>query len=341
VKRELAVALALALSLSPAKGQSDRFALAQFELDGPLTALEIAAGDSARGTLAANLAAGERLRVNLALPIEATLAAEAPPLVRVVGDGSARFVGWNRDAARAREEAWAKLPLALRVRPCVNPTAPVERRVPNAALWIAAAGALLAIGARTRPWAALACGAAAALAAGWLTSAQGGRPARLRLIEIDGASGRAVAVDSARDSLGDAELADLRWESTPPHAPLRATARRDGAGFELAGPGAVVRRWTSFEVGAATLGAAVQRLGLLAPVWRRETAGEWSGVADWAAGESWSSAAAAEALATSAPPGWLQPALPLGVRVVVGRWRSATPAESGGAGEVWVRWIGP
>ncbi len=341
MRRGIALVLALCAASSHAAAQTDRFALAEFELTGPLTALEVSAGDTARGVLAARLSAGERLRVELALPIEAPSAAEAPPQVRVVGDGTARFVGWKPAAATAREQAWSRLPMALRMRPRASPATPTERRVPNAALWIAAAGALLAIGARTRAWATLACGAAAALVVGWLTSAHGARPTRVRLVELDGPSGRAVAVDSARDRLPSADEGDLRWESTPPHAALRATARRDRTGYELSAPGAVLRSWTNFELGAQALSADENRLGLLAPVWRRDAAGDWSAAASWAAGAPWPNDTPVASEDSGAPPGWLQPALPLGVRVVVGRWRSAAPTESGGAGEVWVRWVGP
>jgi hypothetical protein len=341
MRRVFALLFALLVVGSHARAQTDRFALAEFELTGPITALEVSAGDSAHGALAAKLSAGERLRVELALPVEAPSAAEAPAKVRVVGDGTARFVGWKRDAATSREQAWSRVPMALRMRPRASPATPSERRVPNAALWIAAAGALLAIGARTRAWAALACGAATALVVGWLTHAQGPRPTRIRLVEFDGPSGRAVAVDSARERLSGADEGDLRWESTPAHAPLRATARRDRSGYELSASGAVLRSWTSFEIGARALSADENRLGLLAPVWRRDAAGDWSAAGSWAVGDAWPNDTTVAEAGSEEPPGWLQPALPLGVRVLVGRWRSATPAESGGAGEVWVRWVGP
>jgi hypothetical protein len=72
--------------------------------------------------------------------------------------------------------------------------------------------------------------------------------------------------------------------------------------------------------------------GLLSPVWRRSSDGDWESMDSWPAGAAW----AGSARQAAAPPGWLQPGLPLGVTVILGRWESA---EAGGA-QTWVRWIG-
>jgi len=321
-------------------GDGDRFALARVELVGPLRAVRASAGDAARAEWLSPLAAGERITVSLALPILDRSALLSPPEFALDGEGRATFLEWRPDAVAVRDSAWEALPPALRSRPRPTPGRESRPRVPMSSWWLASAAGVAVLALRRRPGGALAVGCLGGLAASVTLLGEERRVGFTRIVEIDGDSGQAIALDLGRDSIGVSPT-DVRWESAPDRAPLstRTIGAETGApALELEGAGVNLRVWRKASTDGLRLDPGQNGWGLLSPVWLREGDGAWREFGLWPAGLAPS---ADSAPTESAPPGWLNPALPLGRRVIVGRWRDPTPALDGESEEVWVRWVGP
>lgn len=320
-----------AVGALPAAGE-DRFALLRLELVGPLERVSVDVGRSASFELDGGLQAGERWTLEAPVALSGAAERGAPPQLRVSGAGNARVAGWDEDAAATRAAAWARLPMALRTRPALVLPAREGPRAPFAAIALASSGAWLALALRRRLWAAGLVSGGSLVVAVALVTLQPVPAAALRVLEVDGRSARAVLVDLARDELNGARVDDLRWSTAPLAAPVSIQAARGAASVRLTSPGAVLRAAREFELDGRRLAGELNEWGLISPAWRRSSDGDWEFMETWPAGAAW----AGSARDAAPPPGWLQPGLPLGVTVVLGRWDSA---EAGGA-PTWVRWIG-
>lgn len=273
--------------------------------------------------------------VDLALPRSPSDAPLTPNL-EWNGPGRATFVGWGSEATQRRAAEWSALPKSLSQRARVSAPLGAASRVARPALWLAAAGALLAVAARARwaLWCALGVTSATVVVSVALPPA---RPWR-RVIELEALGVTALAVDCARDQLRGARDDDLRWECEPNSASLRATSLRNRRELELAGRGALLRRWSRLATDGRRLDGDANAWGLLAPVWRRSRSGEWRRFAAWPSGVALPETGGE---ASTGPPGWINPALPAGTEIVIGRWDEPAVAPVGVEAEVWVRWIGP
>lgn len=328
---ELALASTLGAAQVDAADAEERLSIARIELVGPLRALELSVGN-ARSSWRGALSPGERFELELAI------AAERPwlwgaPVVTWDGAGTARVRGWDVSVIETRQREWRESPPELRARPPA--LAPFERRprAPIAGVALALAAALCVIAARARAWLATAVALVGAAAAGWLTAGASTERAT-RVIEVDGASGAAVAVDGALDQLSGARLDDLRWEF-PPRAAALIRSTRGANEFSLHTRGGWVRRWRAWNPEGRSLGPDVNDWGLLAPVWRRDADGQWRELEAWPRGVVLNAEAGKPG---AQPPGWLNPALPAGAYVVVGRWVDSPEAAEGQ--DTWVRWVG-
>jgi len=325
---------ALAFRSGTTVGGEDRFALLRLELVGPLERVIVDAGRSASFELEGVVLAGERWTLEAPLAPSGVAEREAPPELRLGGAGEARFAGWDPNLASARAAAWARIPMSLRSRPPVVLPARDGARAPLAAVALASSAALLALALRRRLWAAglLSTGAAAASVA--LVVAQPAPAAALRVLEVDGRGAGALLIELARDELPGVRLDDLLWSASPAAAPVRVHSARGAAAVRMTSPGAVLRATRSFAVGERRLAPERNEWGLLAPAWRRSPDGEWEFMEAWPAGTDWTGSVRDG----TPPPGWLQPGLPLGVTVLLGR---SETDEANGVAPTWVRWIGP
>lgn len=335
-KRLLCAVAAAVLGGASSAASSDRFALAQVEVTGPVREL-VARGSGGSARLEGSFVAGERVRVTLALPLLDTGPQLAPEL-SWRGEGRATFAGWDSEAAQERSARWSASPLALQTRPVVAPPMRSPRRAPRSALGLAAAGVLLALSARARPRLAVTCAVAATAAAVAVFAGQRPQTPLVRLIEVDGRSGAGLAIDCASSELRGARADDLRWECDPPLAVLTAGAARSTSDWTLGGRAVQIRVYRPFEVLGRRLAANANQWGLLAPVWRRSPSGDWQRFDAWPLGAELPDVGGE---VDAGPPGWINPALPLGVSIVTGRWEDAPRSGPSTASEVWVRWIGP
>jgi hypothetical protein len=326
-------ALLFALAGSSAAAGADRFALLRLELVGPLERVRVDVGRSASFELEGAVSAGERWSIEAPLALSGTAERAVEPELRLSGAGNARVVGWDENSAAARSAAWGSTPIALRSRPPLGLPAREGPRAPFAAVALASSGALLALALRRRLWPAALVSASSVAGAVALVLLQPAPAAGLTVVEVDGRSARAVLVELARDELHDARVDDLLWSTLPASAPVTVRAARGSASVRLVSPGAVLRATRAFQLDARRLAAEHNEWGLLSPVWRRSADGDWEFMDTWPAGTAW----AGISQDAPPPPGWLQPGLPLGVTVLLGRWESAEPS---GAAPTWVRWIG-
>jgi len=341
-RRALAAAcLALALGVPAAAAEGTRTPLGRVELVGPLQRVELGFPDGSGTTVAIPLASGEHRTLTLPLP-SPSVAPDAQPRITVEGVGSARFAGWvGDDLTRLRQE-WERLPpgLRLRPRPPALEDAP-QRGPPLAALLVACAAFLLALRLRRRGLAALGVGlvgAAATYALGAPSQASG---RELSVLEGDGTSEVWLAVHVGRERLVLEPADALRLETRPPRAVLDVLVDEGphGLRWTLRARGATLDRLDLVSLEASVLTReGPNRLGALTQTWVRDGGGTWTRRGPWPAG-----ATLPDALpGPGEPPGWMNPALPMGVGVLVAR-RSAASAEveaSGKAAERWVRVVG-
>ena len=322
--------------------EGTRTPLARVELEGPLEAVDLSFPDGNGTTIALPLAAGERRTLTLPLPAPA-IAAQALPVVTVQGAGAARFAGWVGSDVERLSAEWGRLPLGLRRRP--RPPAPERAHTsgpPLAALLVACAGFLGALRWRRRGPLALAVGALAAAAAYALALPPPATGRELRLLEGDGSSGAWLALRVARERLELAPAAALLVETRPPLAPLRVRVEPgpQGPRWILLAPGATIDLLDLAPLEPDLLTrAGTNRLGALTQVWVREADGRWSRRGSWPAGAPLPAALAGP----GEPPGWLNPALPMGTGVLLGR-RASDPAEAPSGAPapdaLWVRLVG-
>ena len=317
---------------------ADRCALAVFEVRGPLRRAVLDLGSLGSTEVALELGPGEQAEVELPLPAaEAARELGLEPSVREVepAEGALRFVAWRPPAAAPED-----LPPGLRLRPHVA----VGARA-GGLRWVdrlfALAAFALVLAQRKRPGLALGLGLAAAALAFALAQPDAPR-ARRRIYEIDAQGGHCLAVDSLRGPavLGPIEPLELAVE--PAAAPLawRVDLRSGRAAVWELDPGAgALRVLRAQDLAGRALGRAGNAFAALEPCYTRDAHGQWSERGPWELGAPLPEVRSAP----SAPPGDLNPALPYGIPILVGRVRDVRdlPAHPDPApDEAWVRVFG-
>lgn len=317
-----ALLLALSVALGAQEPAPGRFREAEIELFGPLEALRCEVPGRGATRVEAGLVAGETRTI--VVPIAATqrdgdlAVVEAPEAA-----GSARWTAWPRERTSEAARRWDALPGGLRTRPWpVPPREEGGRRVPLVALLLALAWIPAALSLRRRPLA-LALGAAALAAAAMVAGSRGAPVRELRLIEIDGGTGISVVVEIGRDRIEVPREPPLYFATVPQHAPVEGELDLRGGPWRLEARGTTFLRWA--EPGPEERERLIQRLGSarFEASWTRSPDGQWT-VEGAPAG-------------SPDPPGWLNPALPLGVKARIGRL--ARDPEHPGR-ETWIRAIG-
>jgi hypothetical protein len=304
-------------------GGENRLWHVELELSGACEELRLECGsDGATHLLGPFPGAGER-RVLAPLPLRSPLGAAglgALPLPRVVAlpSGSTASVRALALVAHAPAERLERLAGSLLARPR-PPSSPRLARAARGelALVLVAGGFLL--GARRRPWLALALGLAAALAAGALARGRTASAEPVRLLDWEAGGELALAVTAAA---GELPLPRERLEVLPEGAALEIEALAAGGG-RVRAPGA--RLFGLEGVPLPPLSAAANGGEDLAAVWTRDERGAWRARGAWRGGEP-----LPEAGAGGDPPGWLASALPPGRTVLLAR--SASGA--------WLRCLG-
>ena len=258
-------------------------------------------------------------------------------------EGRAEFLEWVASEADAR---WRSLPRGLRARP-LPPVGELRLRASAGEVLILLASLLLALGARRRPALLLASGAAGALAVLCVGLAGGDRLGPgLRLLEGDGASGLWLSVDCDRDRM-----------RLPAGEPLRLELRTAGLGLwwtvDLRAPrpdpwmaeriGNTFYRYEAIPAGERSFDRERNRWGRLEECWVRGVDGVWSAHGRWDLGDPLPPGLE-EGEGAAAPPGWLNPALPQGTGILIGR---LAPGAFGSRPEpglphrpAWVRLLG-
>ncbi len=336
----LAAAVGIVLALAPLYAQDPtRLRFARIALEGPLSeaTLRLPGGSATRIEIA--LARGERraLEVPVAPP---TSVPAFTPAVTVVGDGQARWEGWNTPDS----EGWDQVLMGLRMRPLPpaleGASGGPAGRPPLGALLLAAGGFVLALRWRARPVAALACGVVGATSV-LLAAAPAGSEGRvLRLIEGDAESDRWISVLALRERHACVPDLGLRLMTVPTDAALEVRVTFDPN-----------PRW-SFEAPHATLYQLELIRGLredlrregghlrlpLTRTWVRDPDGTWSARGPWPLGASLPPARPQGA----EPPGWISPALSPGRGILIGHCAPGAelPPTSVPPDETWVRVLG-
>jgi hypothetical protein len=330
--------MTLAASIAAVVAQALTIAHAELDLAGPLRALEIA---TPRATLVveADLDAGERRRA--VVPFLATDGAEAPALRVLDPDSRGRAELVRRldgDGARA----WAAYPPATRARPRGLPDATggsSNARPPLSALLLAAAWLPLALAVRRRPVAlaagALATGAAVAALVALAPIAS----ETVRVLEGDtrgdSSAGTWLEVLGSRGEVASDPRTLVRVDASAPVAARIGLASLDRGPLHLGAPGSTLFAFSTFAPGARAIASGSNRWGDLDRVWTRTAAGEWSEHGAWALG-----APMPAGRSGAEPPGWLNPALPMGTGVLIARSVDRPPDAAGRPCETWLRVLG-
>ena len=357
------VLLCGAASAAVQAGPGDRYHLAHLSLEGPLEQVRLVLEPFGASVLTGALSAGERRSVRVPFPAWGATAG-LEPSVQVVGGGRATFGGWASENAAA-DRAWAELPRSLRQRPRPAPPARAPSRAPRSALLLVAAALAAGWALRARPWRVAGVSLLAAVAVFPLVdpgadtgAGSDAGPTRLRVLEGDGAGGAWMVVDAARERLAapagvpaGARGAEglLRLECEPARARLTFDLLLTSAElprWTVSGPGCVFHALGGADSAAELRALALEDpgpegrrlitqgangLAALSAAWIRPPDGSgWRAVGPWPLG-----APLPATLGAEDPPGGLNPALPLGQRVLVGR-----VAPGAARGEVWVRLVG-
>ncbi len=333
-----ALALALApLAVPPVppgppvqRAREDRLQLARVELVGPLEEARFDLGAMGVTRVLGPLAEGERRALQVPLPAWGDPRG-AEPEVEVDGEGSARFVAWDDAANEGLARRWLEVPAGLRARPLPVPPALDRRRPPETAVLLVAALFLIGLALRKRPRAGYALGVAGAGALLLLAHPVLEPDEGVHVQEGDG-SGRWISVFIERSELGLRfdELA-LRVECLPPRARLRWTVGLDPDRAWSASASRAVLFALAESRPSGQLHPARNDLHDLLEVWIRE-----AGAAEWTGHPAWPRGSGLRASTGPAdPPGWLNPALPMGTGVLIGRAQPLLRREGD-----WIRLVG-
>jgi hypothetical protein len=307
----------LLLALVPAVtqgGRENRLHLATVELVGPLEEARFDLGAMGETRVVGPLAEGERRTVQVPLPAWGDPRG-AEPDVEVDGAGQARFVEWDAGGNAELARRWLAVPAGLRARPLPLPPAVDRRRPPEGAVLVVVAVFLVGLALRRRPGLGHALGLVGA--AGVLFIALPGERAPSAVAVHEGDGDRWVTVVVDRGSLW-ALLEDgaLRFEVSPPRAALTWTVELSSKyGFwKGSARGAVVFLVRAWDPEGAFHEARNEVMGL-EEAWVRE-----AGSPGWVAHPPWPRGHGLQSpIGPADPPGWLNPALPMGTGVLIGR----------------------
>jgi hypothetical protein len=325
-------ALALALVAGVPQGaRENRLHLAHVELIGPLAEATFDLGAMGETRVVGPLAEGERRTALIPLPAWGDPRG-AQPEVELDGEGHARFVEWDERGNDELARRWLALPAGLRARPLPVPPAVDRRRPPEVAVLVVAALFLVGLALRKRPRAGHALGFLGALGVGVLSAPVGAPPAGV-VVHEGAEGGHWLAVQVARASFEtEYDEGTLRVEVLPPRARVRwcVTLGRERE-WAASAPGTVF-----FGLGASRfdgpLRTARNDLDGLDEVWVREAgASGWVEHPPWVRGEG-----LRLPRGPADPPGWLNPALPMGSGALIARVRPAPFREESD----WIRLVG-
>jgi hypothetical protein len=328
----LALAALLSPPASPAQADTGRLSSVRASCVGPLSGFEVAwpEGSAARVTLA--LAAGETRALELPLPLPlAAAGAGLAPAVSVRGAGSVQLDPWPGASAREFAELWARVPIALRLRPAppAGDGAQGSTRLPWRALFAAGACLALALALRERPRAALGAGLLGAVLALALARPDASFHAAGEVLEGDGTAW--VLARAARSRLALEGALPAAWLATlPPELPLSVAG--DGSDWSASARGALllVRRPLT-DLPPDALGAR-NALEDLPRCWVRGADGLWSHRGPWARG-----ALLPEPVPGPPPPAALVAGLPAGQGLLLAERSRGEHPESARA---WLRLTG-
>lgn len=297
----------------------------EFELRGPLQALEVDGGEDGCLHLELDLRAGEVRNLRLPLPLYAPLGAEGlaqiPLQLKIEGAGQARLVRWSDPQPTGGLAALGSAPQS-RSKPPAG--APKLRPSPGAmALFLGCSVLLWA--ARRSVLGMLGIGLLGALILGW--SVRGGQaPSRgWEVLELDLESGGAWL---ARSGWGRLELREGRLEPESERDAITFQMRLEAGllvGEALSeGSTLVLQHAAAFVDYGAGTNPSVD----LERVWVRTPEGAWSFRGAWPGGQDLGAKLALEA----SPPSWLLAGLPAARGVLIARRE--------GSQERWIRAIG-
>jgi hypothetical protein len=318
-------------SRSPA-GERLRWAI--IEVDGPLASVRLDAMPAGVVELAGPLTEGEHrvLEVPVPVPSSSTNTGARQPETRVVGgSGRARFVSWSESESAttfAGAVSWPAVPGS-------------SGAVPLPVLLLLLAAFLVGLALRRRP---TACALLALMSSGVVTllmiNAEASPPS-LRLLELRAAGGGEWhVIDAARDACRASLERPFELVLQPANVPLRVSMPMDldaraSARFEARGATLFVRR--PFAPGPHALTRSMNRWGRLDATWVRTADGVWTARGPWELGRPLPEPIE-EPLDGGLPPGHLNPALPQGVEILIGRLApQAFRGPGNGPRQAWVR----
>lgn len=333
----IAATLALALFARAASVQESlQLAEAKIAVTGPIESVRVVEG-RCETTLLGPIADGERFEV-LAPVLVGSLAGD--PRIEIVGGGpssSARFAGWNAEFASAAQSWWDSLSPGLRARP--RPSLPgfdpqSLGRAPITALLVLGASLALAAALRRRAAVCIASSAACSAAIVAITLADRPRATHVGVFEGDGTSGQWIYVECSPNSASFEPRRPLRVALEPPDAGVSIEqgilGNQERSGW-ISAPRARIWKWEPSGAGGKQLEREGNSWDDLAESWVRDDAGVWRAHGTWKVG-----AALPPALeGASDPPGWLNPALPMGSSILIARLPERAPNL-----ERWVRVVG-
>jgi hypothetical protein len=215
--------LLLGTGAATAPAAETRVALAQIELEGPLTAVSAELAGGGRAHFVVGLGAGERRTVELPLPIAGALARDlgGAPLLEAEGGGAARFAGWL--PANVLGDELSRVPAGVRARPRPQAASRAGGLEPGVFPGLAALALVtfaLARGGRARRLAALGLNLVAAGAVAlWAFGVRAAEPGTARHWELDFGSRAALGLEITV-SRGALDFAPGRFETDPAGLPL-------------------------------------------------------------------------------------------------------------------------
>lgn len=325
---------------------ADRIHTLDVELVGPLEAIRVPGEVASWTELTLPLAPGERRRLRVPV-VTRSGGAGAVPEVQVLpkdGGGSCAQARWVE--GQVSRDSW---PVGLRIRPVPG----VESPSPRASLGVLTLillGGIACLSLRRRPIGVVVVGLIGA-GLGAERAWQGGRGTEEVLVhEGDGGAWSRVRVASRRLELAPGEPAHL--STRPPDASLRIHGAFPAGGGAVAEPHWTVvgpvgcslisqRRW---DPGPLVLEPGRNAWGDLEECFLRGGDGQWTAHGSWPLGSPLP--APVEGGQGVAPPGGMNPALPLGRSVFLGRLRGGSELRPEGdelpRGDrrSWVRWVG-
>jgi hypothetical protein len=338
------IALLLALAAFPCAARAQvetHIERARLALTGPLERVRVVAGAN-QTMLEAHLAAGEHFEIGVPL---ATSSTDVEPQVEALdGDArNARFVAWDPAFASASTAWWESQSFGLRARP--RPSLPGSDaaslgRAPATALLLLFAFVPLAIALRRRAKTLVGVAVVCSAALVAITLRERAKADYARVLEGDGASQRWLAVDCALDTLRMPAATPMRLALEPAQASVAldtTLATAEHGPWNLAAARARLWLTTPCDPLERKFTPQSNAWGTLEQCWVRAADGAWTARGTWEIGRPLPAARDEP----GDPPGWLNPALPMGSSILIGRLAPGSFAgEGAGVGPVWVRLVG-